>query len=228
MRWEEKVSWNIRGLGRPEKVKEVRNVIFESKCKICLLQETKLVNIKLWLEKQLKGSSFRGMVVSPSVEASRGLISLWDSNFLMIESTVITSRFIAMVGSLGSGNKKCGIINIYASNDSCERRSFFEEVSLFIANLNLPVIVGGDFNDVMCADERIEASTGSKSGLLLGNFILKNNLLDLPLQGERFTWFRGGTSIAASRLDIIILSPEVFSWFSSMHQRTLPRSLSDH
>ncbi|GMJ03435.1 hypothetical protein HRI_004012700 [Hibiscus trionum] len=52
--------------------------------------------------------------------------------------------------------------------------------------------------------------------------------MDLPLAGDKFTWFRGGSQVAASRIDHILVSPEILNWFPNVIQTILPRNLSHH
>ncbi|GMJ04824.1 hypothetical protein HRI_004151600 [Hibiscus trionum] len=215
-------------MGRSEKVRALGNLLVSVRCKVCLLQKTNLGLIKLGLEKRLRGRRFGGFAFSPSVGASGGLISLWDENFFVMESVTISNRYIALVGSLASIKKRCGLLNIYTPNDSSDRKNFFEEISTLIANLNVLVIVGGDFNSVKNVEERCGSKAWSDRGNVLANFIQQNYLVDLPLQGDSYTWFRGGASFSVSRLDRIIMSHEVLLWFPNLVQRTLPRSLSDH
>jgi len=59
------------------------------------------------------------------------------------------------------------------------------------------------------------------------NFIEDNMLIDLPLRGRRFTWFKGD-SISMSRIDRFLLSEEwCLQWPNSM-QIALLRGVSDH
>ncbi|KAE8667524.1 hypothetical protein F3Y22_tig00112402pilonHSYRG00255 [Hibiscus syriacus] len=89
--------------------------------------------------------------------------------------------------------------------------------------LGLPVIIGGDFNTVKCG-----GPANVPAMLVLVEFIQTSNLVDLPLEGNCFTWFIGGESVTASRLDRFLISPEVLLSCPNLAQSSLPRSLSDH
>ncbi|PNX89483.1 cytochrome p450, partial [Trifolium pratense] len=74
------VSWNIRGLGGLEKRKEVCKLVGDLKPFILCLQETKLQRCDVLLCSNLWGNSSHGFSYRPSVGASGGLLTLWDSS----------------------------------------------------------------------------------------------------------------------------------------------------
>ncbi|KAK8693732.1 hypothetical protein V6N13_071302 [Hibiscus sabdariffa] len=107
-------------------------------------------------------------------------------------------------------------------------KSFFEELNSIIDEVKVPVILGGDFNAIVNSDERLGDVENLTSMDSFSDFIQRNNLVNLPLSGASFNWFRGKNCIAANRLDIFLVSPEVLLWFPNIVQSALPRSLSDH
>ncbi|XP_039043555.1 uncharacterized protein LOC120182749 [Hibiscus syriacus] len=52
-------------------------------------------------------------------------------------------------------NKEIGVISVYEPNVQGDKRDFFEQLNSVIAVLNIPVIVGGDFNVVRSESERV-------------------------------------------------------------------------
>ncbi|GMI90851.1 hypothetical protein HRI_002754400 [Hibiscus trionum] len=221
-------SWNIRGLGRPEKVRAVISAVKSCNPKVLFLQETKVPCLKPVVVKRLKKAGFSDVVISPSSGASGGLVVLWEGNWLKVTKTIINPRWVCLIGQIENSNDMCCFMNLYAPNDLGSRRFFFEEISDVVSSLNMPVIMGGDFNCVRNEKERIGMEPNNTSMNTFAEFIQRNNLVDLPLVGECYTWFRGGHSVAASRLDRFLMSPEFLVWFPSIIQVSLPRSLSDH
>ncbi|GMI85575.1 hypothetical protein HRI_002226800 [Hibiscus trionum] len=222
------LSWNLRGMGRPEKVRALINLLGEVRCNVCFIHETKLGAMKPCLANRLQGRRFGGLAWSPAEGASGGLVSLWDESFFVAETTVVNRRFIAVTGTLVSVSKQCCFINLYAPNEPGDRRIIFEEISVLISNAQCPVVVGGDFNVVLDESERQGSAEWVDRGAMLKDFIYQNALVDLPLLGDRFTWFRGGASKAASRIDRILMSQDFVYWFPMVTQRALRKSLSDH
>ncbi|GMI82837.1 hypothetical protein HRI_001953000 [Hibiscus trionum] len=221
-------TWNVRGLGRPEKIRAVTSVLKSCAPKIVFLQETKLSHLSLSAVRRLKNAGFSEVVVSPSIGSSGGLIVMWNGNWLKVRKTIIKNRWVCLIGQIENMNGMCGFINLYTPNDLAGRKIVFEELSTVVVSLNLPVILGGDFNCVKSDDERLGLDSNIASMTAFSDFIQRNNFVDLPLVGERFTWFMGGHSLAASRLDRVLFSPEVLVWFPNLVQASLARNLSDH
>jgi exonuclease III len=73
------VSWNVRGLDRLDKRKEVCKLVREKNPHIVCLQETKLQVCDDFLCSSAWGSSPLGYSYRPSVGASGGLLTLWDT-----------------------------------------------------------------------------------------------------------------------------------------------------
>jgi len=67
----------------------------------------------------------------------------------------------------------------------------------------------GDFNAVKSTRERCSVRGGvvSQDVTSFNLFIDENMLIDLPLSGHRYTWFKGD-GISMSRLDHFLLSEE--------------------
>lgn len=89
--------------------------------------------------------------------------------------------------------------------------------------------VVGDFNTVKCASEKRGSSWGNikAESNALQDFIDDLNLIDLPVLGNRFTWFKhDGT--AMSRLDRFLLSEEWINLWGFGAQWIGKRDVSDH
>ncbi|KAK8617723.1 hypothetical protein V6N13_080630 [Hibiscus sabdariffa] len=80
------LSFNVRGLGRGEKSRAVKRVISSCKARVIFLQETRLPSEKPWLLKRLWGVGTGNLAFSASIGASGGLITLWDSLSVVIDS----------------------------------------------------------------------------------------------------------------------------------------------
>ena len=60
------------------------------------------------------------------------------------------------------------------------------------------------------------------------DFIKANYLVDLPLEGALFTWFRDSGMDCMSRIDRTLASVDWVDHFGNMSQRVLPRVVSNH
>ncbi|MQL90499.1 hypothetical protein Taro_023090 [Colocasia esculenta] len=106
------------------------------------------------------------------------------------------------------------LTSIYASYDPSERRLLFDDVLALADTVNVPWLVGGDYNYV--------AQTGEKKGGLLPNitsmidfnsFIFAAGLMDVGFKGTPFTWSnrRIGNHAISARLDRLLVNSRFFS-----------------
>jgi endonuclease/exonuclease/phosphatase family metal-dependent hydrolase len=89
--------------------------------------------------------------------------------------------------------------------------------------------VCGDFNAVRCQEERRSLRGGAIANDFqhFSVFIEDNDLVDSPLCGRRYTWFRGD-GISMSRIDRYLLSEDWCLPWPNCIQVALLRGLSDH
>jgi len=105
-------------------------------------------------------------------------------------------------------NEEFFLFNIYALCDMPARQALWNSLSARLALLgDKKVCICGDFNAVQNEEERRSV----RNGFMFANyvpfncFIDDNMLVDLPLHGCNFNWFKGdGKSM--SRLDRFLLS----------------------
>ncbi|KAL8557651.1 hypothetical protein ACS0TY_004930 [Phlomoides rotata] len=74
------LSYNVRGLGKKAKRREVRDIIKKQKIELCCIQETKLEEITKFRCMGLWGNSNFDWAFSESVGRSGGILSMWDED----------------------------------------------------------------------------------------------------------------------------------------------------
>ncbi|GMI69796.1 hypothetical protein HRI_000648900 [Hibiscus trionum] len=126
------LTWNIRGLGKVEKVRAIQQLVNASKARVVFIQESKLETLKPWVQRRIK--------TVPSIGSSGGLISVWDS-FFGVEGIVTHSRWIAINGAFVLSTLKPVLLNVYAPNEFSDRREVLIQLTEFIESLEVPVII---------------------------------------------------------------------------------------
>jgi hypothetical protein len=193
-------------------------------------QETKLSVCDDLICNSLWGDSNHAFSYRPSVGASGGLLIVWDSKEVEVWSSGSQDHVLYIHGRFIRNNEEFYLFNIYAP---CEPRAKQDLWVSLSARLQLldggKVCVCGDFIVVQNMEER-----WSQRGLSVtndfqhfSNFIDENGVIDLPLCGQRYTWFKGDGS-AMSRLDRFLLSEEWCLQWPNCFQVALLRGLSDH
>ncbi|KAL8483195.1 hypothetical protein ACS0TY_026027 [Phlomoides rotata] len=91
------------------------------------------------------------------------------------------------------------------------------------------ICLAGDFNAVRFSNEMVgkNGSGNSKEMEIFDKFIGDSNLVDLPMIGRSFTWYRPDGS-CKNRLGRIVVNEEWLVNNSNVHLKGIPRSVSDH
>ncbi|CAJ2638568.1 unnamed protein product [Trifolium pratense] len=182
------------------------------------------------LGSSLWGSSFHGLSYRPSVGASGGLLTLWDTSEVEVWSTESHDYVLWCHERFSKTGEEFTVANVYAPCDDGAKQVLWDSLSVRLISLvGKKVCVCGDFNAVKLVDERRSSRGGHRSldHVPFARFIEDNNLIDLPLIGRKFTWFKGDGS-SMSRLDRFLLSEEWCLAWPNCKQVARMRGLSDH
>ena len=86
----------------------------------------------------------------------------------------------------------------------------------------------GDFNTIRYPSERLGCESFSPAMFAFSDFIESNSLVDLPLEGASFTWFRDFGLPSMSRIDRALVSLDWEEHFENVSQWVLPHVISYH
>ena len=86
----------------------------------------------------------------------------------------------------------------------------------------------GDFNIIRYPSERLGCESFSPAMFAFSDFIENNSLVDLPLEGVSFTWFRDSGLPSISRIDRALVSLDWEEHFENVSQRVFPCVSLDH
>ncbi|CAL8115937.1 unnamed protein product [Prunus armeniaca] len=118
---------------------------------------------------------------------------------------------------------------VYASPCSNVRTSLWKYFDGLAAVCNLPWLLIGDFNDIVCGDEKLGGNL-DVGGQHFIEWLDRNHLIDLGFSGSNFTWCnkRGEKDIIWKLLDRGLYNIDWRFLFSEAHLSHLPRVNSDH
>ncbi|CAJ2645440.1 uncharacterized protein LOC123896129 [Trifolium pratense] len=197
---------------------------------ILCIQETKLQNLDDFLCKTLWGSSPHGFSYRPSIGASGGLLTLWESSEVEVWSTESREHVLWCHGRFLRTRDEFHVANVYAPCDDGAKQGLWDYFSVRLDSLvGKKVCVCRDFNAIKHIDERRSVRDGHRSlnHIPFNRFIEDNSLIDLSLIGRKFTWFKGD-GVSMSRLDRFLLSEEWCLSWPICKQAAKLRGLSDH
>lgn len=169
--------------------------------------------------------TFRG-----AVGRSGGILSIWNGDNFSASSCWHMEGAVNVNGVWGRVRINCCLINIYAPCLLSNKIDLWDRVQQVISQ-NMPkcLCIAGDFNSIRRESERAGRRSESvrRDVEVFDEFIHNSGLIDLPLHGRIFTWYRPDGS-CKSRLDRAMINNRWLSQSPNSSQLGLPRSLSDH
>ncbi|XP_057747266.1 uncharacterized protein LOC130966470 [Arachis stenosperma] len=106
-----------------------------------------------------------------------------------------------------------------------ENRVVWEELSYVAGLCQVPFCFFGDFNEILHFKECKRTSSVPVSAEEFENWVQDMQLVDLPLNDRKFTWFRGRS---CSQIDRVLVNIEWVEEFSDVRLKGGPRGLSNH
>ena len=155
------VSYNARGLGGGEKRVEIRRLVNEKYLFVLCIQETKMSVIDDWFIKSIWGDTPNGFSYQPSMGASGGLVTVWDSTCVDVWCSVSFGHTLIIKGTVIQTGEQFFIVNVYAPCELVVKRALWERLTVFVNNNNdICLCVCGDFNYVRSIEERKGRGSG--------------------------------------------------------------------
>lgn len=130
----------------------------------------------------------------------------------------------------GCTKQKCFVVNIYAPCNIAGKRKLWEDLRMTKTGFGKGKwCLVGDFNAVSRSCERkgVGGQISNKEMVEFTSFAADMELLDLPLLGRKFTWYRSDGT-AMSRVDRFLLLEDWISNWGVVAQWALRRDVSDH
>ena len=215
--------WNVRGMRKLAKMKQVLNRIKYLKSKIIFLQETHMITSDIhYLVKRWPGQVFHACYNTHA----RGVVILIHRSvpFHIINTIKDSSgRYIIAQGTIQS--QKLNLINVYGPNE--DEPSFFERIFMTVSALEGHCIMGGDFNCTL--DPKLDRSTQIDTTHVQTRKTLINYMNDLRLieiwrtqnPDKREYSCYSSSYKTHSRIDYFLISMELLSnvkssWYDSI------------
>jgi len=221
---------NIRGLGGGTKARYLRRCISVEGVEFMCLQETKLVEVidarcfSIW------GDNNIGWVHNGGENGAGGLLSMWNKAAFKYEGHLVGKGYIAIMGQHGKSAQRCCVVNVYAACTLKDKKLLWEELSKCKEDLQIEAwCFCGDFNAIRRRAERQGTDRGDFTNEIVGfnEFIDSNILLELPIVGKKFTWFKSN-EMAKSRIDRALVTEGWLHCWPMCKQYVQRREVSDH
>ncbi|XP_016192860.1 uncharacterized protein LOC107633774 [Arachis ipaensis] len=160
-----------------------------------------------------------------SVGASGGLWLIWNESIFKLTNCYKGDRWLCVEGVVMKDNFHCAICLVYGPRVRSEKIVVWKELSYIAGLCQVPFYFLGDFNEIMHLEERKESTTLSASAEDFRAWVNDMELVGLPLNDRRYTWFRGSS---CSRIDKSLITLGWLEMYLGTRLRGGPRGLSDH
>ncbi|XP_071727431.1 uncharacterized protein [Rutidosis leptorrhynchoides] len=194
------VSLNVRGFGsgKESKFGWVKGICHKERPSILALQETKCNLIKDSWVFSLWGLAGCDYIQKPKEGKSGGQIMIWDIRVFKVTASLIGEFFIAIRDKLFMDIK--------------------DDVSWVLC---------GDFNEVRHESKRFNCEFIGSRAKRFNEFIGRNQLLDVPLGGRRFTHI-SNDGVKMSKIDRFLISVNFSQLWVDLSATAMDRDRSDH
>lgn len=149
------LSYNIRGLGKKEKRRDVKDLIRHTRAEMCCLQESKLEIVQQRTIISIWGRAKCDWDFVKSDGNSGDLISIWDTSVFSKMSSWGCNEFLVVHGFLVKDGTDCTIVNVYAPNIPAQRYALWDQLGIISSQRHDECLcIVGDFNAIRLERER--------------------------------------------------------------------------
>lgn len=222
------ISWNVRGANEREKRLAIRQTIILEKPDIVCMQETKISCMTNKIAKELCGRRLDHFSTRDADGTRGGILIAWsDRKFSLVDTTVRTYS-LSLLFKNREDSSTFLYTGVYGPSVRPNRQSFFEELRSLKPLNNTPWIVSGDFNTTMRQEERNNPNSDWRGTINFARLVSDLDLLNITLQGRRFTWSNERDDPSMAQLDRFLISSDWNTKFPNSQQLSLPNTSSDH
>lgn len=143
------LSWNIRGMRNPRAIHNLKFEVRKNSSNILFISETKCKKERIEIVKKELGFDLCFWV--DSMGKSGGLALVW---FNQLDITMLSFSKGHIDISVEDINVKWRLTGFYGNPDQGKRKESWTLLERLSKVSNLPWIIGGDFNEIMFAEEK--------------------------------------------------------------------------
>ncbi|OMO87766.1 reverse transcriptase [Corchorus capsularis] len=217
----------IMGAGPALTVQALKELIRKNGPQILFIMETK--NKRKYMENLKRNLKFRFCFYVEPEGLSGGLALLWHDDVSVHIIRSCKNLIDSTETDLKSG-VVCRIFWVYGPPEADDRAHFWHLVKRRMEYQNIPWLCVGDFNDILYLHEKEGGNTKEYWKIRKFREMVDGcNLIDLPFQGQKFTWIgRRDELVIKERLDRVLVNIEWVEQFPNTQVFNNPIIGSDH
>ncbi|KAK4381151.1 hypothetical protein Sango_2996400 [Sesamum angolense] len=155
----------------------------------------------------------------------------WNDDIIDVDILNIGSQFVHCHVLKHDMHEPIFLTIVYGANEVSARRELWQGLTELAVSVNLPWLVGGDFNAVLDMSEVSGASGDIRVAMHeFNDCIIQTGLISLPMQGERFSWHNCSTDGRSlwKRLDRMFVNDAWLERWPNLFYTCLKPRTSDH
>lgn len=222
-------SWNVRGLNKAGKLREISSRLLELQPEIAILIETRVKENKA--TKVREKLRLNGNYLDNYTCHENGRLWIhWDLNRVDVKCASRASQLIHCGVYDVTGNFKFWLTAIYASNALDRRKILWKDIEKIHETHQGAWCVVGDYNNVAKAQDRIGGKMVTKAEFVdLQNMMDVTGLSEMDSIGDFFTWSnKRSADPIYSRIDRVLANVLWFQENTDKVLNVLPPNVSDH
>ncbi|XP_071701851.1 uncharacterized protein [Rutidosis leptorrhynchoides] len=221
------LSLNVRGFAVKGKFGWVRSICIKERPCIAVFQETKCKVVSDSWVQSLWGDANFGFLQKEAAGKSGGLIVIWDKSAFEVTSSTNCDYFLSIRGKWRNSGEESTIVNVYGPhNDHC-KKLMWDLLGNLLNSINSAWLLCGDFNEVRNSSDRLNSQFHQRRADRFNDFILRNNLIEIPINGRKFTRI-SDDGLKLSKLDRFLVTDNFIELWEDLSVIALDRNLSDH
>jgi len=118
------------------------------------LVETKHTEVSDWDMRKCWGHSGSNYMHVTTVQGSGGLLISWHQEAFTLHNSFAKARWLCVVGDFNKSSVSCAVCLVYAPNDHQERLIVWSQMRAIRSIVGVPLVLMGDFNEVIRPTER--------------------------------------------------------------------------
>lgn len=220
--------WNIRGMGSPEKIGHLQDLIKDHHLDFIGIIETVKQEFSATMLGSLGGGRNLVWRWIPANGRSGGILVGIDSDRHDILDTSF-GNYHARLKLQKIDDKRCwDLVVVYGAAQYAQKNNFLAELANVLYYQNRPLVVGEDFNILRKESEKNKPRGYNKWSFLFNAIIEQSNLREVGMGNRQYTWFNNQIQSTLEKLDRIFINNDWEAAFPLTTARILVTTFSDH
>ncbi|XP_062099632.1 uncharacterized protein LOC133805461 [Humulus lupulus] len=179
-------GWNVRGLNKTSKQREVMRMISNKRIGFVSLLETRVKTSNMG---SLYLNMFKGWCFTSNLthHPNGRIVVAWNPYSFDVDIRGSSSQWMHFLVSIKNGDQ-FAITVVYAFNDMKGRESLWADLEKLGYEINCPWIVMGDFNSVLSPSDRLPHCGNGSELVPFQTCVEHCRLVDVKFSGSFFTW----------------------------------------